>query len=557
MQRTPRFNKIVETIAMMSKANAAQTSETKREGKRMFGARSLKGLVLASAVSLAALALAGCVQEDGLPRNSRHYVPLPAKTLALMSEKNMTKDAPILIRTYKQESEFEVWKKTSDGKYAHLKTFPMCRWSGQLGPKTREGDRQVPEGFYAITPGQLNPNSNYYLSFNVGYPNQLDKAYGRGGGLIMVHGACSSAGCLSMTDDQVAEIYALTREAFAGGQQQVQMQSMPFRMTAHNLAKFRADPNIAFWKNLKEGSDHFEVTKQEPKVGMCGKKYVFDANSKGTQLDAAKPCPALETDTAIASLVEEKKHSDDVKVAELVSQGVKAVRRTYVDGDQHPSFRTTATSDGTVRTRSGNSVEVSQINALAVGATEVAIEDSASRASIAPKAVKGVKPAPAALASAATPVPAVATEEPAAGTTALALASETPVSTPPATPSLSVASVGQSLGASFNRSWIGSGSELKSEAPIYLAPVAAPSIPAAKTPMKAALTSQDAAKASPAKASVKAAPKLPAGKVTDGKVTDGKAITGKSAGDKHVSLLTPVGKLPVASSASIISRTAN
>ena len=244
----------------------------------------------------------------------------------------------------------------------------MCRWSGQLGPKTREGDRQVPEGFYAITPAQLNPNSNYYLSFNVGYPNQLDKAYGRGGGLIMVHGACSSAGCLSMTDEQIAEIYALTRDAFTGGQQQVQMQSMPFRMTAQNLAKFRADPNIAFWKNLKEGSDHFEVTQQEPKVGICGKKYVFDANSKGAPLDATKPCPALDVDTAIASAVEHKKHADDVQVAELVSQGVKAVRRTYIDGDQHPSFKATATADGTVRTRSGNSVEVSQTNALALPA---------------------------------------------------------------------------------------------------------------------------------------------------------------------------------------------
>ena len=113
----------------------------------------------------------------------------------------------------------------------------------------REGDRQVPEGFYSITPGQMNPNSAYYLSFNVGYPNAYDRAHGTTpAATIMVHGICSSAGCFSMTDAQIAEIYAIAREAFAGGQRAIQMQSLPFRMTAENLAKYRLDPNIGFWK---------------------------------------------------------------------------------------------------------------------------------------------------------------------------------------------------------------------------------------------------------------------------------------------------------------------
>ena len=184
-------------------------------------------------------------------------------------EKNETSpSSPVLIRTYKQEAEFEIWKMRSDGRYALLKTYPMCRWSGQLGPKTREGDRQVPEGFYPITPGQMNPNSNYYLSFNVGYPNAFDRAFGRTGGAIMVHGACSSAGCMSMTDAQIAEIYAIAREAFNGGQREIQMQSYPFHMTAENLAKHRLDPNIDFWKQLKNGSDHFEVTQD----GAAGRR---------------------------------------------------------------------------------------------------------------------------------------------------------------------------------------------------------------------------------------------------------------------------------------------
>ena len=199
---------------------------------------------LALAVSAGALT-AAC--EDALePGSGRALAPIPQQTLALMDKIGTTASAPVLIRTYKQEAEFEIWKVNSSGQYALLKTYPMCRWSGQLGPKVREGDRQVPEGFYAITPGQMNPNSHYYLSFNVGYPNAYDRALGHTGGDIMVHGICSSAGCFSMTDAQIAEIYAIAREAFNGGQRAIQMQSYPFRMTAENLAKHRLDPNIAF-----------------------------------------------------------------------------------------------------------------------------------------------------------------------------------------------------------------------------------------------------------------------------------------------------------------------
>ncbi len=367
---------------------------------------SHKSLTLAIAIS--GLLLSGCVQEDYLPTNSRHYVPIPPSTVKLMSEKAMSKESPILIRSYKKESELEIWKRGSDGKYAMLKTYPMCRWSGQLGPKVREGDRQVPEGFYSLTPSQLNPNSSFYVAMNVGYPNALDKAFGRTGGLIMVHGACSSSGCMSMTDEQMAEIYALTREAFTGGQQQIQIQSMPFRMTPKNFAKFRADPNLAFWKNLKEGMDHFEVTKQEPKVAACEKKYVFNANAKSGSFNAGQACPSMEVDASLASAVAEKTREDEVKTAQLASSGEHAVRSVYVDGDQHHSFRSTATADGTVRTRAGRHVSVSQMSALE-GVHEVKIEDKQSKAVVAPKAVSSpiiatVKPvtAPSILSTAST-----------------------------------------------------------------------------------------------------------------------------------------------------------
>ena len=303
---------------------------------RVFGA-SLSILARFALVGAGVGLLAACQESPGV--GARAYQPIPSQTLALMSEKGTTKEAPMLIRTYKKEAEFEIWKQRSDGRYALLKTYPMCRWSGQLGPKVKEGDRQVPEGFYAITPGQMNPNSAYYLSFNVGYPNAYDRAHGATGGAIMVHGACSSAGCFSMTDQQIAEIYAIARESFAGGQREIQMQSYPFHMNAENFAKHRADPNIAFWKQLKEGADNFEVTKAEPKVGVCGRHYVFNATPEnGQRLEADAACPPLKQDAEIASLVRDKQHQDEQKVAELTAGGVKAVRLLYADGGQHPDF---------------------------------------------------------------------------------------------------------------------------------------------------------------------------------------------------------------------------
>ena len=357
------------------------------------------------------LLVAGCV-ENGLPSTGRGWVAISSETQGLMASKNMTRRDPVLLRAYKKESELEVWKKDTSGTYKLLKTYPMCRWSGQLGPKMREGDRQVPEGFYSITPAAMNPNSSYYLSFNVGYPNKYDRAFGRTGGNIMVHGACSSAGCLSMTDEQIADLYALLREAFAGGQKEVQLQSFPFRMTAKNLAKFRLDPNISFWKNLKQGSDHFDVTKTEPRVAVCGRKYVFNETAKSGSFDATAACPPMEMDASLKQAVAQKQHQDEVQVAELVKAGEKAIRRVYQDGDQNPSFKAKqmAYSGG---------VPVSRIDALAEGGVDIPLEDAkpakaevpakaeTKLASTAPATV-AAKPALASPAEAAAPVPATA-----------------------------------------------------------------------------------------------------------------------------------------------------
>ena len=279
--------------------------------------------------------LGACNDPEFHASNGRHWVPLTPELLAAMQEKGMHKEDPVLIRTYKQEAEFEVWKKDVNGRYALLKTFPMCRWSGQLGPKRKEGDRQAPEGYYAITPAQMNPNSNYHLSYDMGYPNAYDRAHGGTGSYLMVHGDCSSAGCYSMTDQQIEEIYALVREAHSGGQKAVQMEAFPFHFTPANLARHRLDPNMPFWRELKQGADRFEITKQEPRVGVCNGHYAFD---RVTRTGEAAGC-GTEADPELAKQVEAMEREDNAKVAELVAKGTLAVKLAYDDGGQNPSFR--------------------------------------------------------------------------------------------------------------------------------------------------------------------------------------------------------------------------
>jgi murein L,D-transpeptidase YafK len=268
--------------------------------------------------------------------------PLSPELVAELQQKRMPKESPILVRIFKEESEMEIWKQDESSQYALLKTYPICRWSGDLGPKIKEGDRQAPEGYYTITPGQMNPNSSYYLSFNLGFPNAYDRANDRTGAFLMVHGDCSSAGCYAMTDDQMGEIYALGRESFFGGQREFQVEAYPFRMTALNMAKHRSSPHLAFWRMIKEGYDHFEVTRQEPKVDVCDKHYVFDAQpAAGSTFNPKGRCPSYEVNSEIAAAVKEKRENDEREFAALVSRGTPTVAgRSGVDGGMNPVFAT-------------------------------------------------------------------------------------------------------------------------------------------------------------------------------------------------------------------------
>lgn len=293
----------------------------------------------------AGVLLTGCdTDQVSLATNAKANQPVPPKLLAAMAEKDMDLQSPILVRLFKQEAELEVWKQTRSGQFALLKTYPICRWSGDLGPKVREGDRQAPEGFYSINPGQMNPQSAYYLSFNTGYPNAFDKALGRTGSQLMVHGDCSSRGCYAMTDEQIAEIYSLGRESFFGGQKAFQLQAYPFKMTPVNMARHRNNPNMPFWKMIKEGYDHFEVTRQEPKVDFCEKKYVFDAAKpadakRDPVFDASAKCPAYVIPEEIASAVREKQQQDEAAYAKLVAKGTPMARmNTGIDGGMNKIF---------------------------------------------------------------------------------------------------------------------------------------------------------------------------------------------------------------------------
>ncbi len=276
------------------------------------------GLILAA--GLAALTLAACSDYEGsLPKHMR---PLDSKTRNLVERKGMELRSPILIRMFKEEATLEVWKQEKrTGRYTFLKEYEICAWSGVIGPKIREGDRQAPEGFYTIRPAQMNPDSSYYLAFNMGYPNEFDRSLGRTGAELMVHGACSSRGCYSMTDENIQEIYTLGRLAFQGGQRDFQVQAFPFRMTAENMARHRDDPNVPFWLMLKEGYDHFDLLGQPPKVNVCENRYIFNSTpADGRSFIPSGECPPMSMPESLRIAAGEKQARDSERMLEIAAK---------------------------------------------------------------------------------------------------------------------------------------------------------------------------------------------------------------------------------------------
>jgi len=226
------------------------------------------------------LTLTACAQDT----SNRALTAIESKTPQIeqqLTEQEAKLGAPVFIRIVKtvdgglNDGYLELFLQNSDNKYAVYKKWPICTYSGNLGPKLKEGDGQSPEGFYFVTQGRMNPHSSYHLSFNLGFPNAYDRAQGRTGSYLMVHGDCVSIGCYAMTDDVIEEIYTLMTKAFDGGQSIIRVHAFPFPMTAENMERYKDDPNIDFWRNLKTGWDWFESSMQPPNVDVSNKEYSF------------------------------------------------------------------------------------------------------------------------------------------------------------------------------------------------------------------------------------------------------------------------------------------
>ena len=218
--------------------------------------------------------------SNNLPTSVRAHKVIEQQTPLLEAEfrkKDLKLGNPIFIHIFKQEAELEMWVKNGTG-FKLFKTYPICTFGfGGLGPKLAEGDGKAPEGFYYVTPQQLNPYSSYHLSFNLGYPNAYDRAHNRTGSALMVHGNCVSVGCYAMTDAKIDEIYTIAHAALSKGQDFFRVHVFPFKMTVANIQKHKDSQWFKFWQNLKQGYDYFEQNNHiPPNVLIDNNQYIFE-----------------------------------------------------------------------------------------------------------------------------------------------------------------------------------------------------------------------------------------------------------------------------------------
>lgn len=223
-------------------------------------------------------------------------LPLPnTPDLMLLNQRlaasGLKSGAPVLLRIFKESSELELWLERS-GSYVLFATYPICHWSGTVGPKLREGDKQTPEGFYTITRSQIRHLGRWRSAINVGFPNAYDTANNRDGSYILMHGGCSSVGCFAMTNPVIGEVYGLVKAAIGNGQRHVPLHIFPFRMTDTNLARHSESPWQPFWATLKRGYDIFEQSYRAPRVSVCKGEYI---------VEEAPPANEIQTELARAS----------------------------------------------------------------------------------------------------------------------------------------------------------------------------------------------------------------------------------------------------------------
>ncbi|MEP3246040.1 MAG: murein L,D-transpeptidase family protein [Sneathiella sp.] len=227
-------------------------------------------------------------QAEEIPRSDRSVQAIAAVQNQLKADfatGGLSWGSPAFIRIFKEEEVLEIWVKKKKT-YRHFRTYQICRYSGDLGPKLQEGDGQSPEGFYSVSPAGLNPHSRYHLSFNIGFPNQYDQQKGRTGSYLMVHGDCVSAGCYAMAkrliplgsdrNQPIEEIWTLITAAFQAGHPTIPVHAFPFRLTRSNLEKHRNSEWIDFWNELLPGYQHFESTRTIPDIKTAAGQYVFN-----------------------------------------------------------------------------------------------------------------------------------------------------------------------------------------------------------------------------------------------------------------------------------------
>jgi murein L,D-transpeptidase YafK len=213
--------------------------------------------------------------ENGAKRFAAVQKKVTPELKRLFEEKELKWGAPIFIRAFKQERQLELWVRKGDS-FVLFESYFIAGTSGGPGPKLRQGDGQIPEGFYFVTPRQMNPQSNFHLSFNIGYPNKFDRAHARTGDFIMVHGSDVSIGCMAMTNTKIEQIYTLADAALKGGQKFFRIHVFPFKMTDEAMIQHSCHRWFTFWQNLKTGYEIFEDTKLPPNVTVKDKTYHFE-----------------------------------------------------------------------------------------------------------------------------------------------------------------------------------------------------------------------------------------------------------------------------------------
>lgn len=220
------------------------------------------------------LQVSSCKAKESLAEIQQRVKP---SLLSMLESAKAQWGNPVFICIMKEELILELWvqPKNSD-KFVLLKKYPVAGMSGELGPKTAEGDYQAPEGFYSTNKELLNPNSNYHLAFNIGYPNAYDQSLGRTGSFIMVHGSTGSIGCFAMTDAGIEEIYTMVEAALKAGQISVPIQIYPFAMTPQRLVKEKSSPHYKFWSALQPAWNYTEGNKKPYPVDKI--KQAFSKN---------------------------------------------------------------------------------------------------------------------------------------------------------------------------------------------------------------------------------------------------------------------------------------